>query len=122
MSEFGALGDPFVLYVILVLLAPFGFYEISVLLAPNRPIRTKRMPFESGQTPLPWRVSAFPVEYFPYVIIYVSYAVLALIAFLSALPLMTTAEGGLRALIVLAIITSATFYLSTQISKLKQRL
>ncbi|MCS7143007.1 MAG: NADH-quinone oxidoreductase subunit A [Aigarchaeota archaeon] len=121
MSEFGPLSDPFVLYVILLILAPIGFYEISWLLAPSRPKRIKRMAFESGQTPIPWSFSRYPIEYFPYVIIYVSYAVLALIAFFSVTPLLVTREGALRALIVIGAITLGSFYLSTQIPKLKQR-
>jgi len=120
-EAFGILSDPFILYVILVLLSPLVFYEVGVILAPRRPSRVKKMAFESGQTPLPWRTAPFPIEYFPYVIIYIAYALLALIAFFSVLSLIGTTEGALRIVIVIGIIAASSVYLSSQIRSLVQR-
>lgn len=120
-EAFGILGDPFILYVILVLLAPLIFYEVGVILAPRRPSRVKKMAFESGQAPLPWRVAPFPIEYFPYVVIYIAYALLAVIAFFSVLPLIGTSEGALRLVVVLGVIAASSVYLSSQLRRLVQR-
>ncbi len=89
------LWDPFILYVILVLLAPDVFYIVSWLIAPSRPSRVKRMAFESGQAPIRSALSSFPLEYFPYVVIYIAYAVVAVLVFFSLLSVL---EAGVTPL------------------------
>jgi len=114
--------NAFVLYAIFCLLAPIIFYLLSVILAPNRPKKVKRMPFESGQTPIPYRVNPYPIEYFPYVIVYVAYALLALIAFLTSISLMESAETLFTGILILSIVTLVTIYLSIYMRSLVQKL
>lgn len=110
------------LYTVLTIIAPPIFYLLSVLLAPKRPSRVKRMLFESGQTPIPVRESSFPIEYFPYVIIYIAYAVFAVAAFIVVLDMLRLGESLLRGILILAALTAGSIYVSTQLPALKQRL
>ncbi|MCS7095221.1 MAG: NADH-quinone oxidoreductase subunit A [Thaumarchaeota archaeon] len=114
------LWDPFVLYVILVLLAPDIFYLVSWLIAPRRPSRVKKTAFESGQAPIRSALGSFPVEYFPYVIIYVAYAVIAILIFVS---LVAVAEAGVTPslLLLLTLATIASFYASSQLKEIVGR-
>lgn len=114
--------NAFALYAIFCLLAPIIFYLLSVILAPNRPSKVKRMPFESGQTPIPYRVNPYPIEYFPYVIVYVAYALLALVAFLTSISLMESAETLFTGILILSIITVVAIYLSIYMKSLVQKL
>ncbi|MDW8043428.1 MAG: NADH-quinone oxidoreductase subunit A [Nitrososphaerota archaeon] len=114
------LWDPFILYVILVLLAPDAFYIVSWLISPRRPSRVKRMAFESGQAPIRSAIGSFPVEYFPYIIIYVAYAVVAILVFVS---LVSVVETGVTPplLLLLALATVASFYASSQLKEVVGR-
>ncbi len=98
------LWDPFLLYVILVLLAPDLFYIVSWLIAPSRPSRIKRMAFESGQAPIRSALSSFPLEYFPYVIIYIAYAVVSVLVFFSLLAVL---EVGITPLTLMLLTVAA---------------
>lgn len=114
--------NAFVIYAIFCLLAPILFYLLSIILAPNRPSKVKKIPFESGQTPIPYRVNPYPIEYFPYVIIYVAYALLALIAFMTSISIMGSAETLLTGILILSIITILAIYLSLYMKNLVQKL
>ena len=117
-----ALNNALILYVMFCLLAPIIFYLISVILAPKRPSKVKKMLFESGQTPIPYRVSPYPIEYFPYIITYVAYALLALVAFITSISLMESTESMYGGVIVLSIITAVSIYLSLFMKNLTQKL
>jgi len=110
------------LYVILTAAAPPVFYLISLLLAPEKPSRVKRMLFESGQTPIPAREAPFPIEYFPYVIIYIAFAVFAVVAFIVVLDMLRAGTSVYRGLVILSALTAASIYASRQLPSLKQRL
>ncbi|MCS7117730.1 MAG: NADH-quinone oxidoreductase subunit A [Thaumarchaeota archaeon] len=114
------LWDPFILYVILVLLAPDVFYLVSWLIAPRRSSRVKKMAFESGQAPIRSALSSFPVEYFPYVIIYVAYAVIAILIFVSLVAIVETGVTP-SLLLLLALATVASFYASSQLKEVAGR-
>lgn len=117
-----AFQNSFVLYVTFCLLAPIVFYLLSIILAPKRSSKVKRIPFESGQTPIPYRVEPYPIEYFPYVIVYVAYALLALIAFMTSISIMESAETLFTGILILSIITIVAIYLSVYMRNLVQKL
>jgi NADH:ubiquinone oxidoreductase subunit 3 (subunit A) len=108
------LWDPFLFYVILVLLAPDVFYIVSWLIAPSRPSRVKRMAFESGQAPIRSAISTFPIEYFPYVIIYIAYAVVAVLVFFSLLAVIEVGVTPMT-LMLLAVAAVVSVYVGTRL-------
>lgn len=118
----GVLNNALIIYAVFCVLAPIIFYVLSVILAPKRPSKVKKMLFESGQTPIPYSVNPYPIEYFPYIIIYVAYALLALVAFITSISMLGSAESLYSGIIILSIITVISIYLSLYMKNLTQRL
>lgn len=111
------------LYTLLAVLTPLLMIVLNVLLAPyGKGGRNKRVSFECGQRPIKWREAAFPVEYFPYAIIYVAYAVVGLIAFLAALAVAEHPELLVRVSVFLAALSAGAAYLGFSLRRLPQRL
>ena len=118
MSEFDAL----IYYIILSAILPVILLVVNMLLSPRKSSRRKGLPFESGQVPFEWRSTSFPMEYFPYAIIYVAYAVLAILVFLTSLALIESPEAALRVVILLAVLSASSIYLAFSLGDLSQRL
>lgn len=113
--------DSLLYYIVLSAILPALLFLVNMLLSPRNPTRRKRLPFESGQVPFEWRQTSFPVEYFPYAIIYVAYAVLAIVVFLTSLTILETPEAALRVIILLAVLSSSSIFLSLSLGDLSQR-
>jgi NADH:ubiquinone oxidoreductase subunit 3 (subunit A) len=118
MSEVDAL----LYYIVLSAALPLLLFLVNMLLSPRNPTRRKRLPFESGQVPFEWRQTSFPVEYFPYAIIYVAYAVLAILIFLTSMATLETSQASLNIIILLAVVSASSIYLSLTLGDLSQRL
>ncbi len=114
--------DALIIYLVLVVILPILFWGMNKLLGPRRPQRKKSIAFECGQEPMRWRPSPFPFEYFPYAIIYVAYAVLAIVAFLTSVTLIDRPDAALRVILILAIISASSIYLALNLRDLGQRL
>ncbi len=110
------------LYTLLAFLTLLVMLLLNLVLAPRESRRGKRVGFECGQKPLEWRWTAFPVEYFPYALIYIAYAVIGVIAFLSALTITAHPELVERVLVFLAALSVGALYLGATLRRLPQRL
>ncbi len=111
------------LYVIFAVFMPELMLILNVFLAPRRRnSRFQRIGFESGQRPIRWFRSAFPVEYFPYAIIYLAYAVVGLVAFLSALAVSRSPELMDRVLVFLGALSVGAVFLGWSLRRLPQSL
>ncbi|MEM0440649.1 MAG: NADH-quinone oxidoreductase subunit A [Candidatus Caldarchaeum sp.] len=114
--------EALIIYVILSALLPVLLVSGSLLLAPKRKTRRKRLSFESGQVPFEWTEASFPVEYFPYAIIYVAYAVIALAVFLSVVAIIDNPSSALNVVILLAVLSASSVYAAFTLKDLPQRL
>jgi len=111
-----------ILYVILAVATVGLMAVLPLILAPWKPLIKKKVLFECGQTPLPWREEAFPYEYFPYLIIYIAYAVAGVIIFISSMMLINMPYIADRILIVFGSLTIGAFFIGLQLRELKQRI
>ncbi|MCS6785025.1 MAG: NADH-quinone oxidoreductase subunit A [Candidatus Caldarchaeum sp.] len=118
MADFQAL----IYYTILSALLPVLLVLGSKLLAPKKTSRRKRLSFESGQVPFEWVESSFPVEYFPYAIVYVAYAVIALAVFLSVVAVIDNPASALNVVLLLAVLSASSVYAAFTLKDLPQRL
>lgn len=112
----------FALYVVFAVVTVAIMAVLPLILAPWKPTIKKKISFECGQTPLPWREEAFPYEYFPYLIIYVAYAVLGVVVFISSIVLTEAPYLADRILILFGSLTVGAFFAGLQLRELKQRL
>ena len=111
------------LYVIFAIFMPELMLILNVFLAPRGGSRRfQKIGFESGQRPIRWFRAAFPVEYFPYAIIYLAYAVVGLVAFLSALAVAQRPELIDRVLVFLGALSVGAAYLGWSLKRLPQSL
>ena len=111
-----------ILYVILAIATVGLMAVLPLILAPWEPLIKKKVLFECGQTPLPWREEAFPYEYFPYLIIYIAYAVVGVVVFISSMMLIEMPYIADRILIVFGSLTIGAFFIGLQLRELKQRI
>lgn len=111
----------FIIYVVLAVATVALMAILPLILAPWRPSIKKRVSFECGQTPLPWREEAFPFEYFPYLIIYVAYAVIGVLVFISSMMLIETPYLADRIIIAFGSLTIGAFFIGLQLRELKQK-
>ncbi len=112
----------FTLYVILAVATVVLMSILPIILAPWKGSIKKKVPFECGQTPLPWREEAFPYEYFPYLIIYVAYAVVGVLVFISSMVLIETPYVADRILLIFGALTIGAFFIGLQLRELKQKI
>ncbi|MEM1584526.1 MAG: NADH-quinone oxidoreductase subunit A [Nitrososphaerota archaeon] len=111
----------FTIYFILAVATVALMAVLPLILAPWKPSIKKKVSFECGQTPLPWREEAFPFEYFPYLIIYVAYAVIGVVAFISSMMLEETPYLADRIIIAFGSLTIGAFFIGMQLRELKQK-
>ncbi|MEM3397915.1 MAG: NADH-quinone oxidoreductase subunit A [Nitrososphaerota archaeon] len=111
----------FIIYLILAVATVALMAVLPLILAPWKPSIKKKVSFECGQTPLPWREEAFPFEYFPYLIIYVAYAVIGVVAFISSMMLEETPYLADRIIIAFGSLTIGAFFIGMQLRELKQK-
>ncbi len=112
----------FILYVILAVATVALMSILPIILAPWKGTIKKKVLFECGQTPLPWREEAFPYEYFPYLIIYVAYAVVGILIFISSMVLIETPYIADRVLLIFGALTVGAFFIGLQLRELKQKI
>lgn len=112
----------FILYVVLAVATIVLMAILPLILAPWKPLIKKKVSFECGQTPLPWKEEAFPFEYFPYLIIYVAYAIIGVVVFISSIILIETPYLADRIIIVLGSLTIGAFFIGLQLRELKQKI
>ncbi len=111
-----------IIYVVVSALLPILLIIGSKLLSTKKSTRRKRLSFESGQVPFGWTESSFPVEYFPYAIIYIAYAVIALAVFLSVAAVIDNPGAALNVVILLAVLSVSSIYAAVTLKNLPQRL
>lgn len=114
--------DGLVIYAALTALLPVLLIVLNALIIPRRRTKVKELAFECGQPPMEWKSASFPVEYFPYALIYIAYAVVAIIAFLSAVSLIDSPQSGVRVIMFLAILSVSAVYMSFQLPRIRQRI
>lgn len=112
----------FILYVVLAVATIVLMAILPLILAPWKPLIKKKVSFECGQTPLSWKEEAFPFEYFPYLIIYVAYAIIGVVVFISSIILIETPYLADRIIIVLGSLTIGAFFIGLQLRELKQKI
>ncbi|MCS7125500.1 MAG: NADH-quinone oxidoreductase subunit A [Aigarchaeota archaeon] len=110
------------LYIVFAVATVVIMALVPLILAPWKPMIKKKISFECGQTPFPWREEAFPYEYFPYLIIYVAYAVIGVVVFLSSIVLVEAPHLADRILILFGSLTVGAFFIGIQLRELKQKL
>lgn len=110
-----------IIYIILAAATVELMSILPIILAPWKPSIKKKVLFECGQTPIPWREEAFPYEYFPYLIIYVAYAVVGIVVFISSLILIEIPYLADRVLIFFGSLTIGAFFIGLQLRGLKQK-
>ncbi|MEM4641829.1 MAG: NADH-quinone oxidoreductase subunit A [Candidatus Caldarchaeum sp.] len=111
-----------IIYIVVSALLPVLLIIGSKLLSPKKPARRKKLSFESGQVPFGWTESSFPVEYFPYAIIYIAYAVIALAVFLSVVAVIDNPGAALNVVVLLAVLSASSIYAAATLKNLPQRL
>lgn len=111
-----------ILYIILGVATVALMAVLPLMLAPWKGSVKKKVSFECGQTPLPWIEEAFPYEYFPYLIIYVSYAVIGIAIFISSTVLIEAPFVADRILIVFGALTIGAFFIGLRLKELKQKI
>lgn len=112
----------FIIYVILAVATVALMSILPIILAPWKGSIKKKVHFECGQTPLPWREEAFPYEYFPYLIIYVAYAVVGVLVFISSMVLIEMPYIADRILLIFGALTIGAFFIGLQLRELKQKI
>lgn len=114
--------DALTIYVILSLFLPIFFIVANLILSPRNPGRKKRLSYETANEPLEeYRPNPLPWEYFPYALIYIAYAVLALVVFITVISLASFPDFWLKSVIFLAILSVASVFMSAQLPKLIQK-
>ncbi|MDW8084129.1 MAG: NADH-quinone oxidoreductase subunit A [Candidatus Caldarchaeum sp.] len=114
--------EALIYYTILSALLPVLLVAGSKLLAPKKSTKRKRLSFESGQVPFEWVESSFPVEYFPYAIVYIAYAVIALAVFLSVVSVIDSPAAAFNLVLLLAVLSASSVYAAFTLKDLPQRL
>jgi len=114
--------DALIYYAVLSAALPLILLLANKLLASGRSGRRKKLSFESGQVPFEWTESSFPVEYFPYALIYIAYAVISIVVFLSAVSVIDSPESSFNVVLLLAVLSASSIYAAFSLKELPQRL
>lgn len=110
------------LYVVFAVATVGIMAATPLILAPWRPGVKKKAPFECGQTPFPWIEQAFQYEYFPYLIIYVAYAVVGIVVFISSMILVDAPHLADRILVLFGSLAVGALFIGLRLKTLKQKL
>ncbi|MCF8884450.1 MAG: NADH-quinone oxidoreductase subunit A [Nitrososphaerota archaeon] len=110
------------IYVILAVLTVVLMAILPFILAPWKHSIKKKVSFECGQTPLPSREQEFPYEYFPYLIAYITYAIIGVVVFISSITLIEAPHLAERILIFFGSLSVGALFIGSMLRGLKQRL
>lgn len=98
------------------------FVLLGMLLSHRYRKRTKVITFECGQNPFEWRSYRFPIQYFPYLLVYVVYAAVAVLVFISIVYAIGSDEAMPKLLMLFALLTIASIFLSINLRNLSQKI
>jgi len=108
-------------FVVAAFLVSLLFVLLGMLLSHKRVKRTKVLTFECGQKPFEWRMLQFPVQYFPYLLIYVVYAVISILVLVSLFYVFEVPDALMRVTVFLAILAFSSIFVSINLKRLVQR-
>lgn len=114
--------EAFLVFVVAAFLLSLLFVLLGMLLSHGRRKRTKVLTFECGQKPFEWRTLQFPVQYFPYLLIYVVYAVVAVLVLVSLFYVFEAPDALMRVTVFLAILAFSSIFASMNLKRLIQRI